>query len=350
MPIVKSSNLPTYDRLIGEGRNILELGRANTQDIRALHIGFLNLMPDAALQATERQWFRLIGESNRVTQIYIHPFTLPVIKRGEKAADYLNEYYEDWDTIKNKGLDALIVTGANMPVEGLLNGDEGWNDLREIYQWAYDNVCSTICSCFASYALMAFNHDVSPIIHDAKQWGVYPHYVLDRAHPLTRGINTKMDVCHSRWGGITKDQYESAAMTPLIESRDIGVHMSVSKDGFRHVCFQGHPEYDTTSLLKEYRREITRFKEGELDEYPPIPTHYFGPKSQAIIEDTKKRILNGEDIDLPEQEIEPLLENTWTDSARSIMANWVGHVYQTTHVDRQKQFMDGIDPNNPLGI
>lgn len=350
MPIVKNSNLPTYDRLIGEGRNILQPTRAATQDIRELHIGFLNMMPDAALQATERQWFRLIGESNSITQIYIHPFTLPIIKRGEKGSAYIAEHYEDLETTKAAGLDALIVTGANMPVEGLLNDNEDWNDLRDLYKWAYDNVCSTICSCFASYALMAFNHGESPTIHDSKQWGVYPHYVLNRTHPLTRGINTKMDVCHSRWGGITKDQYEKVGMTPLIESRDIGVHMSVSADGFRNICFQGHPEYDTTSLLKEYKREIALFKNGGAKNYPPTPTNYFGSKAQAILEDIKARTLNGENVEFPEKELEPLLENTWTDSARSIVANWIGHVYQTTNVDRQKQFMNGIAPNNPLGI
>ena len=350
MPIVKNSNLPTYDRLIGEGRNILDPRRASTQDIRELHIGFLNMMPDAALQATERQWFRLIGESNRVAQIHIHPFTLPVIERGEKGSAYIAQYYKDWEKIKVAGLDALIITGSNKPMESLLNGDECWNDLREVYDWADKNVCSTIYSCFASHALMAFNHNARPKMHETKQWGVYPHYVLNRTHPLTLGVNTKMNICHSRWNGTRKAQYKAAGMTPLIESKDIGVHMSVSKDGFRKVCFQGHPEYDTTSLLKEYRREITRFKEGKLESYPPFPTHYFEPKAQAIIEDTKKRILSGENIDLPEKEIEPLLDNTWTDSARSIISSWMGHVYQTTNEDRQKQFMDGIDPNNPLGI
>lgn len=350
MPIVKSSNLPTFDRLLEEGRLVLEPNRASSQDIRELHIGFCNLMPDAALQATERQWLRLVTESNRIAQIYIHPFTLPVIQREETAAAYIAEHYENLEDIKEQGLDALIITGANMPVDGLLNGDKGWDDLRDLFQWSYQNVCSVISSCFASYALMAFNHEELPIIHQTKRWGVYPHYVLSRNHPLTRGMNTKMDICHSRWGGISKEQYESVGMIPLIESREIGIHMCVSKDGFRNICFQGHPEYDMASLLKEYRREITRFKTGEVEFYPSPPHNYFGPKSQAILLDVQTRINNGEDISVPEKEIELLLENTWTDSARSLMSNWIGHVYQVTNVDRKKQFMDGVNPNNPLEI
>ena len=344
MPIVKSSNLPTYDRLLSEGRTILDSNRAMTQDIREIHIGFCNLMPDAALQATERQWFRLIGESNRVAQIYIHPFTLPVIERDEKTSDYLKAHYDDFETLKKDGLDALIITGANMPVEGLLDGSDQWDDLKDLYAWANENVCSVISSCFASYALMAFQHQELPMTHTTKRHGAYPHYVLDRAHPLTRGINTKMDVCHSRWGEITKDQYIKTGMKPLIESRDIGVHLSVSQDGFRNICFQGHPEYDTASLLKEYKRELTTLTDKKNP--PPLPVNYFGPKAQKLLTD----YLSGVLPDFPEKEIEPLIENTWTDSARSIISNWVGHVYQITNIDRKKQFMDGVVSSNPLGI
>ena len=113
MPIVKNSNLPTYDRLLDEGRHILDPSRAKDQDIRPLHIGFCNLMPDAALQATERQWFRLIGESNRVAQIHMRPFTLPVIERKAEAAAYIAEHYDNIESLKAEGLDALIITGAN---------------------------------------------------------------------------------------------------------------------------------------------------------------------------------------------------------------------------------------------
>ena len=344
MPIVKSSNLPTYDRLLSEGRTILESDRAITQDIRELHIGFCNLMPDAALQATERQWFRLIGEANRVAQIYIHPFTLPVIERDQKTSAYISEHYDSFETLKQDGLDALIITGANMPVEGLMDEGNQWDDLRGLYDWANKNVCSVISSCFSSYALMAFNHGQLPMKHSTKRHGVYPHYVLDRTHPLTRGTNTKMDVCHSRWGEITRSQYETAGLIPLIESRDIGVHLSVSGDGFRHLCFQGHPEYDTASLLKEYKRELTSLT--DKSQAPPLPNDYFGPKAQGLIDG----YLSGKLDNFPEKEIEPLIENTWTDSARSIISNWVGHVYQITNVDRTKQFMDGINPDNPLNI
>ena len=73
MPIVAHNDLPTFARLRQEGQTILTPERAVHQTIRELHIGLLNMMPDAALAATERQFFRLVGESNPIAQFYMHP-------------------------------------------------------------------------------------------------------------------------------------------------------------------------------------------------------------------------------------------------------------------------------------
>jgi len=345
MPIVKSSNLPTYDRLLSEGRHILDPSRAADQDIRPLHIGFCNLMPDAAMQATERQWFRLIGESNRVAQIYIHPFTLPAVERDAEATAYAQEHYENIEDIKSRGLDALIITGANLPISELFDCTDKWNALKEVYDWANENVVSTISSCFASHAYMAFHHNIRPTKFDNKILGVYPFRVLDRTHPLIRGMNTKMDICNSRYHNIPKKDYTDVGMSPLIEGKDIGVDFILSPDGLRNICIQGHPEYDLVSLLKEHRRDILLAKDNG-QELPDAPVHYLPAEAQELV----KKYLSGKIHDFPEKEIEALIDNTWTDSARSFMANWIGHVYQLTNVDRHKQFMDGVDPNNPLGL
>ena len=52
MPLVAHKSLPTYEYLRKSGQEILTLGNALHQDIRELHIGFLNMMPDAALTVT----------------------------------------------------------------------------------------------------------------------------------------------------------------------------------------------------------------------------------------------------------------------------------------------------------
>ena len=81
MPLVAFSDLPTFQRLLEERHDVLSIDKATQQDIRELHIGLLNMMPDASLQATERQFMRLVGDCNQIVQIYVHIFTLPSIKR-----------------------------------------------------------------------------------------------------------------------------------------------------------------------------------------------------------------------------------------------------------------------------
>ena len=33
-----------------------------------------------------------------------------------------------------------------------------------------------------------------------------------------------------------------------------------------------------------------------------------------------------------------------------VINNWIGAVYQLTHVDRRRPFRDGVDPADPLGL
>ncbi len=349
MPLVKHSALPTYDRLIAEGRPVMPEGRALNQDIRELHIGFCNLMPDAALEATERQFFRLVGESNRVAQIYIHPFTLPVVKRSAETQAHLDQYYEKLEDIQAAGLDALIITGANEETNPHVSDESFWGPLRDLLAWADIHVTSTICSCLASHAALTYSYGQQPGWRDDKRWGVFNHRVMDRTHPLVRGMNTIFDVPHSRYSEIAADQFEKAGMKILVKSDEAGVHMATSPDGFRLICFQGHPEYDDFSLLKEYRREVQNYLSGVRPDYPPLPEGYFSDEASAVAIGYQDDVLSKRSTgDFPEDQITPLLENTWADSARSVMAAWIGLVYQVTHVERKKQFMDGIDPENPL--
>ncbi len=134
-----------------------------------------------------------------------------------------------------------------------------------------------------------------------------------------------------------------------------GVHLAVSDDRFRLVFNQGHPEYDTVSLFKEYKREVMRYADGEREDYPPLIENYFPLKIQAILEEHKERVVaaknRGEAIpDLPESVIAPALDNTWHDTAEAVIDNWIGKVYQHTSMDRKKPFAEGVDARDPLGL
>jgi len=354
MPLVANTDLPTFNRLEAEGETILQSDSAQHQDIRELHIGLLNMMPDSALTATERQFFRLVGESNQIAQFYMHPFSLPELPRDAEGRAHVAKYYESFEQIKEKGLDALIITGANVTQPDLAM-EPFWEPLKEVIDWAYENVTSTLCSCLATHAVLQQRYQQKRRHLGFKRWGVYPHYLLDRQHPLVAGVNTRFDIPHSRYNNICRQQFETAHLKVLVESPQAGVHLAVSEDLFRLVFFQGHPEYDIISLLKEYKREVIHFINGEREDYPPLPENYFSLQSTAILEEHQRHVLNamkngGEMPELPEALVTRQLDNTWHDSAEAVLNNWIGTVYQLTNMDRRLPFQDHINPNDPLGL
>lgn len=352
MPLVEHHNLPTLARLRKEGLFILSPERAQQQDIRGLHVGLLNMMPDAALAATERQFYRLIGSSNTISQFYIHPFTLPEIPRGKTARAHIDQYYESVEDIQREGLDALIITGANVSQPDLAK-EVFWEPLKSVIDWAYDNVTSTLCSCLASHAVLQFSYGIQRRPLEKKCWGVFEHSVTDSSHPFVRDVNTRLHVPHSRFNEVTREQFLDAGLHILIEGDEPGVQMAVSADGFRQVFFQGHPEYDQISLLKEYKREVGRFINGECQEYPPFPAHYFDLFSRALLNEYQDKILlhrSGRGVvpEFPEQHLRGRLQNTWHDSGEALIGNWIGCVYQLTHRTRKIPFMSDVNPQNPL--
>jgi homoserine O-succinyltransferase len=349
MPLVAHNALPSFERLRAEGVTVLSSARAEHQVIRELHIGLLNMMPDAALEATERQFFRLVGESNPIAQFHVHPFTLEQLPRGEAARAHIERYYEPFETLRRDGLDALIVTGANVAGSDL-SEEAFWAPLIEVLDWAWDNVTSTLCSCLATHAVLQFRYGQRRVRQPAKVWGVFEHQVVDKRHPLVGDVNTRFDVPHSRWNDVSRAQFEAAGLHVLAESAEAGVHLATSADGLRTVFFQGHPEYDTVSLLKEYKRDAMLAAKGALPAYPPFPHRYFDIRARAVLDEYRARAGRGVDTAFPEHLILDRLDNTWHDTAEAVVGNWIGCVYQVTHRERGLPFMEGINPSDPLGL
>ena len=352
MPLVAHSKLPAFAELERHGHELLSLDRAVHQDIRELHIGFLNMMPDAALRATERQFIRLVGACNRIAQFYVYPFSLPELERNPETRAYIAEHYSRFEDLRDAGLDALIITGANV-ANPALEQEPFWAPLIEVARWAEENVTSTLCSCLATHALLKHHHGIERRPLPAKRWGVYAHRVTTRedgrSHPLLREVNTRFDAPHSRHNDIDRAQLEAAGLAVLAASDEGGVHLATSPDQLRMIYFQGHPEYDTTSLWKEYKREVARFAAGERDR-PPLPEHYLEGEAVRLAEALVDAAGDPERVEAIDAAIEPLLDNTWGDTARAIFNNWLGLVYRVTDHDRRRPFMAGIDPADPLGL
>ncbi len=354
MPLVAHNALPTFQVLKDRGQTVLSLERAKEQDIRELHIGLLNMMPDAALAATERQFIRLVGSSNPIAQFYVYPFSIPELARGEKARAHIDKYYFTFAELAAAGLDALIITGANV-IQPSLDKEPFWGPLIEVVRWAENNVASVFCSCLATHALVKHYHGLDRHHLGRKTWGVYSHKVTKPEHPLLRDVNTRFDAPHSRYNDISREQFESAGCHVLAESPGIGVHLAVSPDQFRTVYFQGHPEYAAISLLKECKREVNRFILGERKHHPRVPENYFTTEGQAVADAYIAELVTAVEAgrtppEFPETELQQYADNTWGDTGKAIVNNWLGLVYQLTNLDRHKQFMPGVDASNPLDV
>jgi homoserine O-succinyltransferase len=275
------------------------------------------------------------------------------LERSQESKAYIDKFYRTFEDLKEEGLDALIITGANV-ANPYLEQEPFWEPLQEVIDWATENVTSVLCSCLATHAIVKALHRIDRQPLSNKRWGVYTHRI-ESNHPLLRDINTRFDVPHSRNNDVSRAQLEEAGFTILVDSPDGGVHMAVSPDQFRFVYLQGHPEYDLNSLLKEYKREVLRFTNGERNDYPPHPDNYFNLDAARIANNFQEKVTSainkGSSVpSFPEKEIEHYLDNTWRDTGKAIFNNWLGLVYKYTHIDRKIPFIDGVDPKDPLGI
>jgi len=325
VPVVQNSNLPAFDRLIAEGVHV----SGSEPGLIDLHVGLLNLMPDAALAATDRQFIRLISGYTEPANVYVYPFTLAVGHRSERAQAYVAEHYSGFSSLTDRGIDALIVTGAN-PTHLELSEEPFWAGLTEVFDWAESGVQSTLCSCLATHAVLEHRGLAKRTKLSSKRWGVYNHATVAEDHPMLEGLKAPIEAPHSHWFDMTQEQLEQVGLSVLVTSDEAGVHMATSDDGFRYVFFQGHPEYDDISLLKEYKREVVRYVAGERT-YPGFPDHYFDERAREILEghriQAEAAYLSGRDQPVfPETAVLRNWKPAWSRQGQMIYANWLGEV------------------------
>ena len=69
-------------------------------------------MPDAALEATERQFIDLLRASARNTVVRLMLFSIPEVPRAAERAQDMADRYRDIGELWDTRLDGLIVTGT----------------------------------------------------------------------------------------------------------------------------------------------------------------------------------------------------------------------------------------------
>lgn len=330
MPLVAHSGLPAFATLRDEGLDIVSDAQAEHLDLPTLRIGMLNMMPDAALQATERQFLRLVAAYGSAANLYVFPFSLQAEHRSDISATHIESHYSNFSELREQDVDAVIITGAN-PIMDDIAAEEFWTPLLEVIDWGRTNVQSILCSCLATHAVLHEYYGIERVELPQRQWGVYEHELFVSEHPLLSGITSPVIAPHSHRFAVSREAMERAGVNVLIASPQAGVHMAISGSESNFVFFQGHPEYDAVSLLKEYKREIQRFLTGNRTSYPPFPEHFLDESAKNRLDAYQRRVTESDFEQetlpaFPEPQLAAGLENTWSEAGQIIYRNWLTQI------------------------
>ena len=299
MPIKIPDNLPAYSTLVNENIFVIPKDRADHQDIRALKIAIVNLMPDKI--TTETQLLRLL--SNTPLHVDIDLVQMNHVSKNTPQ-EHMLAFYKGFNEVRDNKYDGLIITGA--PVEQMDYSDvDYWNELCEVFDWSKTNVYSTIHICWGAQAALYYQYGIPKYPLKEKMFGNFKHHINFPQSLLLRGFGDVFHCPHSRHTEIRHEDIDKVNDLIIVaESYEAGVHV-VSDREERQFFLLGHWEYDRETLAKEYFRDV----EKGLD--IKVPFNYF-----------------------PDNDPENMPIFNWSCSANLMYSNWLNYcVYQRTPFD-----------------
>lgn len=299
MPIKIPADLPAFDVLAREGVMVMSELRAETQDIRPLRIGLLNLMPKKI--QTETQFARLIGATP--LQIDLTLIRMTEHQSKHTSAEHMEAFYRPFQEVKAEKFDGLIITGA--PIEHLpFEAVTYWNEICEVFDWTQTNVFSTFGVCWGGMAMIHHFHGVGKHMLPHKAFGCFRHETLVPASPYLRGFSDEFVIPVSRWTEMKGREIDGVpALRTLLTSDETGPCL-VEDPGHRALYIFNHFEYDSGTLKEEYDRDVAARKPIN------VPGNYY-PKN-----DPARRPLN-----------------LWRSHAHLLYGNWLNEIYQGTPYD-----------------
>ena len=275
MPVNIPHRLPAIKELEKENIFVMDDSRAQHQDIRPLRVAVLNLMPVKIV--TETDLIRLL--SNTPLQLELDLVKIMAHTPKNTPVEHMQAFYSDFDKIKHKKYDGLIVTGA--PVEQLEFQDVTyWDEMKTILDWADHNVQSSLFICWASMAALYHYYGIPKYALDEKMFGVFHHTAKNSLLPIFRGFDDEFHMPHSRYTEIRAEDIEKIPNLEVIsESDESGVGIVKDKGG-RKIFVTGHFEYSTYNLHEEYQRDLAKGLPIKM------PKHYYkknNPEKNPVV-------------------------------------------------------------------
>ncbi|MBV9682509.1 MAG: homoserine O-succinyltransferase [Solirubrobacterales bacterium] len=300
-------------------------------NLHPITIALVNNMPDGAFVDTEQQ-FRTLACGAGTERIEFALYTIKEIPRSEKAAAVIASRYRGLDELWTRPPDALIVTGTE-PKHPQLHLEPYWPYLARLLEWAAENVRTTLLSCLASHASILLFDGIERGPRPTKCSGVFDGVVEEYLDPLATGLPQVVPMPHSRLNDVPEVALVDAGYRIIVGSGASHAGWSVATreqgDSLFVLC-QGHPEYGTLSLLREYRRDVRRalYGRGAIP-YPRLPEGYLAPEAvKKLTEFAARAKRRWKDPDrlwarFPYDEVAPGVENTWAAPSALLYANWV---------------------------
>jgi len=304
-------------------------------DPQCIDIGLINNMPDAALDATERQFRALLDAAAHGFTVRLTLYSLPEVVRTEFGRRQVSGY-SDFGDLWHRHHDGLIVTGTE-PRAADLKDEPFWGSLTRVLEWAERHTYSTVLSCLAAHAGILYLDGIVRRPLGDKRFGVF-ECVRVSDHPLTAAAPGRLQMPHSRWNEIPEEALLACGYRVLTRSEEAGVDTFVKQRKSLFVFFQGHPEYEASTLLLEYRRDIGRFLRRERDTYPPMPQGYFDQETVHALTTLRERAQSDRREELlaefPLAMAAGKVTNNWRSTAEGLYRNWL--VYICAEKKKQK--------------
>ena len=293
-----------------------------------LVIGLVNNMPDAALHSTESQFAGLLQAASEGQTVRLRLASLPGLPRSQDALDHMRRSYWPLEELLSGPIDALIVTGTE-PRAPVLTEEPYWERFVELLAFAREHTVASIWSCLAAHAAVLSLDGIERQRLTEKRCGVYPHHILS-GHALLEGVSAPLPMPHSRWNELPPTALRAAGYTLLSWSEETGADAFIRNERSPLLFFQGHPEYEGTTLLKEYRRDVGRYLSGQQPHYPALPRGYLSTEATALLAEFREQALAGRNAarmeSFPFAEIAAGLTNSWRTSAVAMYRNWLSFI------------------------
>ncbi len=246
-----------------------------------LRVALVNNMPSSALVDTERRFARLLRDAVHPRPVETRLYSLPAIVRTGAAAGRVATAYRPISQMWADQPDVVVVTGAE-PTTAALEDEPYWPALATLLTTLADGPVPALLSCLAAHAALATLDGLQRRPLGEKCSGVFSHRVAARGAGV--GPDAEVAMPHSRTNEVPTSALTPAGWVPLLVS-DVGWGAAARERAGAGslLAVQGHPEYDGSTLLREWRRDLLRHIRGERPDIAAPPVDAAAPEDASAV-------------------------------------------------------------------